>query len=151
MFKLFTAIAATVMFAAFGTALIAESYFNGNSPALTKASDWEARERIISDVIDSDLPLLEGAAAFRDLNRQSPVLSEILVTTWPGDTEGERACQQVLAWVRAELDGRARASKGQEPSAGSVDPASTVLARLQAELAAAKGKDGNVRLLGDAK
>jgi hypothetical protein len=150
MFKLFAAIAATLGFAAFGAALIAEFSINRNSPALTEASGWEARDQIIADVIDSHLPLLEAAAAFRDLNRQSPVLAESLVKTYPGDTEGERACQQVLAWVRTELEGRARDSKAQHRSEASVDPAAAVLARLQAELAAAKRKDSNVRLLGDA-
>jgi hypothetical protein len=143
--KLFAALAATLMLAAVGTALTAESFFNPNDPALTEASSWEGRQQITSDVIDGRLSLLEAAAAFRDLNLESPAL----VVTYPGSSEGEKACREVIAWVRVELEARTRESGAKKSGKGSVDSAA-VLARLEAELKAAKGKDGSVHLGGDA-
>jgi hypothetical protein len=140
MFKLLTAIAALLSFAAVGTALTAEFYFDRNSPPLSEASIWEARQQITDDVIDGHMSLLEAAAAFRELNNQSP-----LVVTYPGSSEEERACEQVIAWVRAELEGRAKDSGAQKPGKG----AAAVLTRLKAELKATRGKDGKVHLEGE--
>jgi hypothetical protein len=140
------AVTTFLAFAVIGTTLTAQSYRTENSPPLPEASRWEDRASITTDVIDGRLSLLEAAAAFRDLNHQAPTVAQAVPQAYPGRTEGESACQQVLAFVRVELEGRATDSDGQKAGASSTDPESVVLSRLQTELKAAKGKDGKVRL-----
>jgi hypothetical protein len=146
MMKLFAAVAATFMLAAFATTLTAECILYENSPALAEAIIAEKRIQIVSDVIDGRRPLLEAAAAFQDLDRNSPDL----MVSYPGDTEGEKACQRVIAWVRARVETQAGATGAEEPTEASADPAAAVVARLQAELAAAKEKDAKLHLGGEA-
>jgi len=145
MSKTFTAAVAVVVLAAGGAALAAELYPSTKSPALPGADVLEARYPIVCGVIDERLSLLEAAVAFRDLNRRSPVPAEGLLEKYPGDTEGDRLCEQVLAFVRVELDRRLEAPAAHEPSETHADPA-VVLARLRKELAAAQDQDGKVYL-----
>jgi hypothetical protein len=148
MWKLFAAVAAILGFAVVGIALIADHSYTRSGPAEAQLSIAEQRQQIVSDVIDGRLPLLEGAAAFRDLNRQTPAVADLVAETYPGETEGERACQQLLTFVRRELEMRSKDSDKKQASEASTDSAG-VLARLQAEFEKARD-DGKVHLLGEA-
>jgi hypothetical protein len=145
MMKLFVALSAVCMLAAFGTTLMAECFLCENSPALAEASTVEKRIQVVSDVIDGRLSLLEAAAAFRDLDQASPDL----VVSYPGDTEGEKACQRVIAWVHARVETRATGARTEETSEALADPVTALLARLRAELATAKQKDAELYLGGE--
>ncbi len=147
--KFLVAVVAVLGLATFGTALTAEFYANGDRPAPAAASLSETRYQVMCDLIDRRTSLLEAAAAFHELNGKSAIPAETLIETYPGDTEGERACRQVLAHVRHELEWRRSGSTAESSEAS--DPAVAVLARLEAEFAAAKGEDGTVRLPQDAE
>jgi hypothetical protein len=63
----------------------------------------EIKERITKQFLTGDITLLEAAASFRNVNRQSadfPIGSAALL---PGRTEEEKTCNQVLFWVAAVL------------------------------------------------
>jgi hypothetical protein len=143
--KLFAAAAALLTLATVGTALTAQHLGHRNSPAAVQTSLVDARQLIVSDVIDGQRPLLEAAAAFHRFNSLRPGLAEHLAEAYPGDTEAEHTCQQVLAFVRAELQERSKGSD-QEPSTAAPTDSAGVLARLQGELDRARGKDGKIYL-----
>jgi hypothetical protein len=134
--KLFAAFCAASILAASAAALTPEFFFDENSPALPEASRLEQRNRIISDVIDEKMTLLQAAAAFHELDNQSSPL----VVSYAGSTDGEKACRRVISWVKTELERRAGDSKVQQTSMESNDEAAEVLARLEAQLSAAKDK-----------
>jgi hypothetical protein len=80
------------------------------------------RYRLAGEVIDGRLGLPEAAAAFRDLSAAAPEFNwEIFRITFPGGSDDERFCRQVIAHVRVQVQDR--------PDA---DPA--LPARLGAEL-----------------
>ncbi len=132
MSKLFSAVATVLMLAALGTSLFAEFYFDGSSPPLDESVRFSQRNEIITDVIDGRLSLLEAASAFHNLDRQSPPL----LVTYPGDSDGEKVCRRVIAWVRVRLQSDPADTEAQPQSEGSTSPAASVLARLERELAA---------------
>jgi hypothetical protein len=137
MLKLFASVAAALGFVAAADAFTGHYYSTMTLPAPAEAGRSEARVGIANDVIDGRLSLLEGAAAFHELNSRTPALAEVLPEIYKGDSDDERACRQVIAFVKVELESR----QGDE---GSVDTADAVLTRLNGELEAARGKDGKV-------
>jgi len=66
-----------------------------------------ARERILAKddvadrLIDGELTLLEAAARFRRINDSSTRSAEDFRREFPGDSDGEKACRQVIAWVHS--------------------------------------------------
>jgi hypothetical protein len=148
MLNKFCAAAVALGVVAVGTALAAGHLGYPSIPGAppSYAERALARYQITCDVIDGRLSLLEAADSFFCLNRQAPVPAGVL----PGDTEGERACRQVLAFVRAELEGRGAAEDAEEVSVADGAVGHAVLARLEAELEAARGADGKVGLPGRA-
>jgi hypothetical protein len=147
MSKLFVAVSAALMLAAFGTHLTADCLFARSSPATPEADELANRSQIISDVIDGQRSLFDGVRAFRYLDRDSPGLVE----RYPGDTQDEKTCWRVIAWVRARLASPTADSAAQEQSEVAVDPAAAVLARLEAEVAMARDRDANLHLPQDAR
>jgi hypothetical protein len=74
------------------------------------------------EVIEGHLPLPQAAATFRDLNARPPAFNwEAFRQTYPGDSDDERHCREVIQFVRQGVQLR--------PDA---DPA--VVGRLEAEL-----------------
>jgi hypothetical protein len=95
-------------------------------------------ERLAQDVAAGRLGLVEAAGRFRDLAAEDPVLNpEAFRRTYPGDTDEERYCRQVIRFVQLSL--------GEQPGA---DPA--VAGRLEAELQD-RLRRGGLRLPGPAR
>jgi hypothetical protein len=68
--------------------------------------DWAAKEQITQDIIGGRLTLLEGAARFHALYARRPSNRFCIPKTqvFPGDSEGERLCRQIIQWVKMRLD-----------------------------------------------
>lgn len=96
--------------------------------------DWAAKERIIENVISGRMPLLVGAARFQDLYARRPPNPFCVPKTqlFPGASEGERLCRQIIQWVKMRLE--------KDPSRDQV------VARLTAELRARLASQGCVCL-----
>jgi glutathione S-transferase len=60
------------------------------------------KERIGCAVIDGRLTLFEAAALFRRLN-EAPPKPAPLSASFPGDSEEERLCRQVIRWAWRRL------------------------------------------------
>jgi hypothetical protein len=88
------------------------------------------------DLADGRLTLVQAAAIFRDLDRERRVPPEIekLRPLFPGASDGERLCRQLIHIVKSglELEAPARVAE--------------VVERLEAELQELLARDGNVRL-----
>jgi hypothetical protein len=61
----------------------------------------EARNQVIDDLLESRLTLLEAASRFRDLSHEWPACDPLLGVVYPGQTEEECLCRQVIAFTRA--------------------------------------------------
>jgi hypothetical protein len=91
----------------------------------------EARARVVEDVIERNLPLLEAAARFRDLTRSAPEVLTQLRLSHPGCSDDELHCLHVIHHV--------------EPRPGDGPRAAEVAARLRRELASHRER-GTLRL-----
>jgi hypothetical protein len=87
---------------------------------------------LTKQVIEGQLSLLEAAARFESINNAFAA-SVSDYRYWPGTSEGEKLCRQVIAWVASDLANRNRLD----------DP---LVARLQAELADHLKQHGTVVL-----
>jgi hypothetical protein len=63
----------------------------------------EARSRIVTALLDGRITLFEAAAGFQRLNRESSIP---LLMNFPGDSQEERVCWQVIQWAQLELGKR---------------------------------------------
>jgi hypothetical protein len=81
-----------------------------------------AKEEVIYELLEERLTLLDAAGSFRRLDAETEVLAGRGSDMFPGKTEGERSCRQVIQWVRVQ-------TQEWEP-----DRAEKFLARLEAEL-----------------
>jgi hypothetical protein len=91
---------------------------------LREAVDRRAAEKsaLAREVIEGRLPLLQAAARFRDLNARPPAFNwGAFRQTYPGDSDDERHCREVIQFVRQEGPQR----PGADPS---------LVGRLEAEL-----------------
>jgi hypothetical protein len=92
------------------------------------------KSHVVQDLLAGRLTLLEAAAQFRCVNETAEQPLD-LTQSFPGRTEGERYCRQVLQWSRIEAQ--------RLPSDESAD----VMHRLEAELAdCLESDDGEVIL-----
>jgi hypothetical protein len=87
------------------------------------------RGQVIDDLCGGRIGLLEAAARFRDLSA-TPAGGPDLRVCFPGDSEGERYCRQVIQWVRARAEG--------EPS--------DLAVRLEEELDYYLNREGQIQL-----
>jgi hypothetical protein len=63
-----------------------------------------AKSCVAFEVRDGRLGLLEAAARFRDLDRTGPGFRwDVFRWTYPGTSDDERHCREVIAFVRAQL------------------------------------------------
>ena len=72
------------------------------------------KDEIVRDLIDGDIDLLRAAAQFRNLNAAYPEYLEVLHLQYPGRTDGECTCRNVIAYtavVVAERPDRAEILK----------------------------------------
>jgi hypothetical protein len=82
----------------------------------------DVKRRLVADVADGRLALLEAAARFRDLDRDwAAPQRDLFRAAWPGRSDDERYCRQVLRLAENEL--RDRGGQGAD-----------VVRRLRAEL-----------------
>jgi hypothetical protein len=91
------------------------------------------KDRLAAEVVGGRLTLFEAAARFRRLNDDDPPAAP-LGAYYPGDSEEERLCRQVIAYVGARL--RACAPDG----------ADGLLAPYEDELRRHKERHGKVML-----
>jgi hypothetical protein len=92
------------------------------------------KERVARAVADGRLTLWEAAACFRTLNHRPPPFAwERFRAAWPGDSDDERHCHEVIHWAYLTV-GRADARR-----------AEALRASLRAELSERLGR-GPVRL-----
>jgi hypothetical protein len=131
--KLFAIVAATVGITLAAGAYGAYAYSTRDVPPsaeVTSATDRHMKKyEVVCEVIDGKQSLAQAATAFRQLNAGVAGIDDV----YPGDSEGERLGKQVIALVRDELKQRG-------------EDTADVLARLEAELKAARQKDGKVVL-----
>src|SRR5262245_21573467 len=92
-----------------------------------------AKREAVADLLARRLTPLEAAARFRDLNRQPPDLSGCHRRLFPGETEEEIACRQVLTYVREELGRRSPGTAAE-------------VARLEAAWQENRDRHGAIRL-----
>ena len=82
----------------------------------------EGKQKVVRQLLDGRLTLREAAARFQELNEACSVYDwERFRETFPGRTDEERHCRQVLVAVRPYLDSSVSASR-------------ELLARLETEL-----------------
>jgi hypothetical protein len=80
------------------------------------------KEAVVQDLIDGRLGLLEAAARFRDLNERLPAFPwGEFRQVYPGGSDDERHCRQVIAFVLANVRSRPEGD-------------AAVVGRLEAEL-----------------
>src|SRR5262249_23603605 len=92
-----------------------------------------AKDQVADEVIAGRLTLVEAAARFRDLNAVPPDHPDPYRTTYPGGSDREKLCRQVISWV-ASATGRAQAE------------ARALVACLEAELEDLLGRHGTIEL-----
>jgi hypothetical protein len=62
------------------------------------------KHELTAEVIAGRLGLVEAAQRFREIDAAAPTFNhEALVLTWPGRTDEERYCREVMGFVRATL------------------------------------------------
>jgi hypothetical protein len=94
------------------------------------------RHEVVDRLIGGRLSLLEAAARFRDLTVDSPECLRYLRNRFPGASDEECFCRQVIGWVEIELKDRSPADVPR------------VVGRLEAELQEHRSRDGKVSLPG---
>ena len=104
-------------------------------PAVTEVEAIQcrilAKDRVVKELLDGRLTLFEAAAFFRRLNEAPPRAAGL---DFPGDSDEERLCRQVIQWVRAIT------------AKGSLDATDGSTARFEEELSRHKQRHGRVIL-----
>ena len=95
------------------------------------------RRAVMRELRQGRLSLVEAAAAFRDLNERPGVPPSPFRVLFPGASDEEKLCRQVISWARSERE-EETTHEAQERAR-----------RLEAELAAILKRRGAVRLPGD--
>jgi hypothetical protein len=96
-----------------------------------------AKEHVIEELLAERLTLFQAAACFDCLNHEPPECAADCRRFFPGDSDGEKSCRQVLAWASATL--RERGDPRRE----------AVLARLEAQLTARLANSDGIDLRQD--
>jgi hypothetical protein len=92
------------------------------------------RQEVVAELIAGRISLLQAAVRFRRLNQRLPESADAYNHFYPGNSEGERLCRYVIAYVRSTLLDE------------SPDLAPALVERLNAELAQLLEADGAVHL-----
>jgi hypothetical protein len=93
-----------------------------------------AKSEVAIQVIEGRTSLLEAAQLFGFFNRAPSDCPKPVQGTWPGKSEGERLCRQVIHWVYQEMEETSQRK------------AAAFRAKLEAELAQRLRKYGTIRL-----
>jgi hypothetical protein len=63
------------------------------------------KERLVRNLLDGQMSLLQAAAGFHALDRLPPAVNQnVFRLVHPGTSDEERQCRAVIAWVRHRLD-----------------------------------------------
>jgi hypothetical protein len=73
-----------------------------------------ARTKVVERLLAQEINLVEAAAWFRELNDNPPHLRCDYRSQWPGDSDGEKLCRQVINWAEIHLHGLRTPSEAQE-------------------------------------
>jgi hypothetical protein len=95
------------------------------------------KRAIIGRLAHGELTLLAAAALFREANETPADWQDPYRLLWPGKSDGEKLCRQVICWAE------------QEAKATSSSQAAALVARLNAELEQLLEEHGTVRLPGE--
>jgi hypothetical protein len=93
-----------------------------------------AKERITDQLLAGRLTLLQAGALFRRLNEGPGGRQAVGLLAWPGESDGEKVCRQVIGWLHSRL---------QQSSPSQADEARR---RLEGELAEHILRHGTVKL-----
>jgi len=63
----------------------------------------ESREAVMRELLAGRLTLLQAARRFKDLNETPITCQDDYRSTYPGRSDGEKVCRQVLAWLERDL------------------------------------------------
>jgi hypothetical protein len=66
----------------------------------------KARVKVIQRLVEGELSLLEAAAWFRFLGDHPAELPDDFRSHYPGRSDGEKACRQVIGWTESHLRAR---------------------------------------------
>ena len=94
----------------------------------------DAKNVVVGQLLDGRMTLAEAAAWFKALNESPADCPAVAHGEFPGASEGERLCRQVIGWAQAERAGQ------------SASQAEATNARLEEELQTLLGRDGTVHL-----
>jgi hypothetical protein len=92
------------------------------------------RRQVVAGLEGGRLGLLEAAAQFRDVDVATPDCLHFVRIAYPGNSDEERFCRQVICWARSEVKLR------------SPKEADRLAAQLEADLQEHLRRDGGVRL-----
>jgi hypothetical protein len=114
---------------------VTREIFPPSEHLLVVAARLKEKERVVARLRDGELTLLEAAAWFRFLNDNPPEHPAVFRTRFPGRSDGEKACRQVIAWVKTTLFRTVPESQ-----------AASEVSRLEAELAALLAEHEHIEL-----
>jgi hypothetical protein len=86
-------------------------------------SRLNTRQEVLRALRAGGLSLVEAASRFGEVNHEEPETMSYVREMYPGHSDEERVCRQVMAWARADMGG--------DPGTGHA-----ALLRLEAELEA---------------
>jgi hypothetical protein len=66
-------------------------------------SHMAAKRGVVRALRLGELSLFEAAARFGEINTQAPETMTFVRAMYPGDTDEERLCRQVLGWLEVDL------------------------------------------------
>ena len=64
-----------------------------------------AKQEVIGDLVAGRISFLQAARRFKDLNETPITCQDNYRSRFPGRSDGEKVCRQVLAWLEGELRG----------------------------------------------
>jgi hypothetical protein len=67
------------------------------------ASRIQAKRGVVEQLLHHELTLFEAAAWFRYFNENPPDCQDDYRKNWPGRSDGEKVCRQVINWVYTDL------------------------------------------------
>lgn len=91
--------------------------------ALVVQQRMKAKTKVVERLVAGELTLVQAAAWFRQLNDTPWEHRCDYRRQWPGNSDGEKLCRQVIAWTRSDLQFRMPESQ-----------ASALLCQLEGEL-----------------
>jgi len=59
-----------------------------------------AKDQVVDQLLAGELSLAQAAARFKCLNEDPPHL-RVPIYLWPGKSEGEKVCRQVINWIES--------------------------------------------------